>query len=299
MKGLFYIVGPTAVGKSSIAAAVAERLGAEIVSADAFQVYQGLDILTAKPDAATLARVPHHLISVVPLSEEMNVERFRAEALRLIDDIRSRGRLALVAGGSGFYVKALTHGLSPLPTANAALRARLAQFSHGELAARLQQLDPAGAQTVDLNNPRRVIRAIEIILLTGQSLAQQRRTWSVSEGSSAPGVLLLRDRADLYARIHQRVERMFEEGVVDEVRRAQASSETSAHAIGFVALQALIEGRITRGECIAAIQLATRRYAKRQLTWFRHQSNFEALNLTPLTHGAAVDWITEKVFSLS
>ena len=168
MKRVFFIVGPTATGKSEIAAEVASQLNAEIVSADAFQIYRGLDRLTAKPAQATLAKAPHHLLSAVPLGEEMNAEKFRAAAAAAIRDIQARGKNVIVAGGSGLYLKALTHGLSRLPAADPNLRAQLNELSLDELCGQLLQLDPATARTIDLKNRRRVTRALEICLLTGR-----------------------------------------------------------------------------------------------------------------------------------
>ena len=149
-----------------MAAEVAQQCGAEIVSADAFQIYRGLDLLTAKPDRETLAKTPHHLLSAIPLSEEMNAEKFRTLALDAIQKIHARGKAAIVVGGSGLYIKALTHGLTPLPSASRKLREQLNQFSAGELYVRLKALDPQTARTIDKKNPRRLIRAIEICLLT-------------------------------------------------------------------------------------------------------------------------------------
>src|SRR5438876_11186382 len=133
MKRVFFIVGPTATGKSEIAAEIARQLNAEIINADAFQIYRGLDLLTAKPETTTLAKAPHHLLGVAPLSEEMNVEKFRAAAVEAIRDIQARGKHAIVAGGSGLYLKALTHGLSQLPGTNRALREELGPAAGEEL----------------------------------------------------------------------------------------------------------------------------------------------------------------------
>jgi tRNA dimethylallyltransferase len=166
MNGVFFMVGPTATGKSDLAADVALRVDAEIVSADAFQIYEGLDLLSAKPDAATLAKVPHHLIGVAPLTEEMNAEKFRRRALEAIATIQTRGKRVVVAGGSGMYVKALTHGLSKLPMADRELREELNALETAELGKRLSGLDPATAGTIDLKNRRRLVRALEICLLT-------------------------------------------------------------------------------------------------------------------------------------
>src|SRR5204863_1000833 len=156
MKRTFFIVGPTAAGKSELAADVACETGAEIVSADAFQIYQGLDLLTAKPDASTLAKAQHHLICTTPFYAEMNAEKYRRAASRAIDEIHSRGKLAIVVGGSGLYVKALTHGLAPLPGSDPKLREKLNAMSLEKLQAQLAELDPEVAQKIDLKNRRRV-----------------------------------------------------------------------------------------------------------------------------------------------
>jgi len=293
---VFYIVGPTATGKSDLAADVAMRIDAEVVSADAFQIYEGLDLLSAKPDADTRAKVPHHLISVVPLTEEMNVETFRRRALESITAIQARHKRVVVAGGSGMYIKALTHGLSKLPPADAELRKELDALETPELGKRLAALDPATASTIDLKNRRRVVRAVEICLLTGQPAAAQRTSWPSGAGASAAGLFLWRDRDDLLTRIDQRVAAIFDRGVVNEVRSVTGISATAAGMLGLSEIRALIDGRISEAECMAAIQQATRRYAKRQLTWFRRQTNFEPLNLSLLSHDAAVERITERAF---
>ena len=156
MKRCFFIVGPTATGKSELAADVAHETGAEIVSADAFQIYRGLDLLTAKPDASTSAKAPHHLIGTTPLRDEMNAEKYRRAALRAIEEINSRCKLAIVVGGSGLYIKALTHGLAPLPESDPALREKLNAMSLDDLISQLVELDPETARKIDLKNRRRV-----------------------------------------------------------------------------------------------------------------------------------------------
>ena len=173
MGGVFFIVGPTATGKSEIAADVAHELGAEIVSADAFQIYRGLDLLTAKPDAATLAKVPHHLIGTMSILEEMNAEKFRNLALQTISEIHARGKLAIVVGGSGLYIKALTHGLSIAPAVDPNLRARLDELNLADLQKKLRSLDPDAA--VDFKNRRRVVRAIEICLRRDSELGKAKQ----------------------------------------------------------------------------------------------------------------------------
>jgi tRNA A37 N6-isopentenylltransferase MiaA len=230
-RGVFFIVGPTAIGKSELAADVAHELGAEIVNADAFQIYNGLDILTAKPGPATLAKAPHHLIGTVSILEEMNAEKFRRAAARDMAEIHRREKMVVVVGGSGLYIKALTHGL--------------------------------------------------------------HRDWKKVDVDPA-GVFVLRERNELYEQINRRVLTMFERGVIEEVRAAAALSATASKMIGLREIRQLLEGKMSILQCIAVIQQATRRYAKRQLTWFRHQTNFPPLNLSVLTHREAVQWISER-----
>jgi tRNA dimethylallyltransferase len=326
MRRAFFVVGPTATGKSELAADVAGEIGAEIVSADGFQIYRGLDLLNAKPDALTLAKASHHLIGTVPIAEGMNAEKFRRLASRAIDEINSRGRLAIVAGGSGLYIKALTHGLPPLPESDPALREKLNAMSLDDLWSQLVELDPQTARKIDLKNHRRVVRALEICLLSGKSASAQREQWTGNPGipksgglqsdagatrrspllertqtglSASPttGVFLFRNREELYGRINQRVEMMFERGVVEEVRTATEISATASQMIGLREIRELLAGKKSLPQCIAEIQQATRRYGKRQLTWFRRQTNFSPLNLSSLTHNEAVKWISLRILS--
>ncbi|MEY2510072.1 MAG: tRNA dimethylallyltransferase [Verrucomicrobiota bacterium] len=288
MKRVFFIVGPTAVGKSELAAAVAQRLGAEIVSADAFQIYRGLDLLTAKPDPATLAKAPHHLIGAVPLSEEMNAEKYRAMA----EEIIARDKPVIVVGGTGLYVKALTHGLATLPSANSKLREKLEGTTSEELFRSLCALDPDGAGKVDRQNRRRLIRAVEVCLLTGKPFSSQRIEWS--QALPENGVVVARERIELYARINQRVEEMFAAGVVEEVRAVKNLGPTAEKTLGLREIRTLLAGDVSQAECIAKIQQATRRYAKRQLTWFQRQSNFASLNLSAHRPAEAVELISQS-----
>src|SRR2546423_969029 len=287
MKRVFFIVGPTAVGKSELAAEVAQRTGAEVLSADAFQIYRGLDLLTAKPDPETRAKASHHLIGVMPLAEAMNAEKYRAAAEKII----ARGRPAVVVGGTGLYIKALTHGIAKLPGANSKLREKLEGTTSEELFRSLRSLDPMGVEKIDRQNRRRLIRAVEVCLLTGKPFSGQRRQWN--ETPPANGILLDRDRAELYARINQRVEEMFVAGVIEEARAAKDIGPTAEKTLGLREIRSLIAGEISQAECIARIQQATRRYAKRQLTWFRRQTNFPSLNLSAHRPDEAVELISQ------
>ena len=312
MPGVFFIVGPTAIGKSAMAAEMAEKLGAEVVNADAFQIYRGLDVLAGKPETRTQLRVPHHLLGSVPLGDVMSAAKFRASALRTLAGIRSRGKDAIVVGGSGLYVKALTHGFDDVPPPDLELRGRLNRLSLDQLVCQLQKTDPKLASRVDLKNRRRITRALEIAFgaknhsstewngavavgLGGGQISAAETAGAIrgERPGSESGVLLIRDRDDLYDRINNRVNAMFHQGVEEEVRALTEIGLTAARVLGLRQLQRFIAGEISRDECIAQIQQATRRYAKRQLTWFRHQSNFPKLNLTPFSYQEAVSAILQ------
>jgi tRNA dimethylallyltransferase len=277
MARAFFIVGPTATGKSQLAADVAREIGAEIVSADAFQIYRGLDLLTGKPEALTLTNVPHYLIGTVPLSEEMNAGKYRRVARSVIENINSRGKLAIVVGGSGLYIKALTHGLAPLPESDSKLREKLNALSLAELLSQLCEFDPDTAEKIDPKNRRRIVRAVEICLLSGKpasevvaagglsAVALAKEDESGRPGSSIPatGVFVFRDRNELYERINQRAQAMFEHGVIEQVRAAGTISATASQMIGLREIHELLLKRISLPHCIAEIRQATRRYAKR------------------------------------
>jgi tRNA dimethylallyltransferase len=320
MTRAFFIVGPTATGKSELAADVAAEMGAEIVSADAFQIYRGLDVLSAKPDGSILAKAPHHLIGTVPLSDEMNAEKFRREATRVIDEINSRSRIAIVVGGSGLYLKALTHGLAPLPESHPKLREKLNAMGLDELRSKLAKLDPETARNIDLKNRRRLTRALEICLLVGKPASGERKHWGAhassvpclascqthirrqdagasTQDACATGVFVFHDREQLYERINQRVEMIFQSGVIEEVRAAGITSATASQMIGLREIREMLAGKKSIPQCLAEIQQATRRYAKRQLTWFRRQTNFLPLNLSLLTYNEAVKWISLRMLS--
>src|SRR5207248_11767517 len=273
----FFLVGPTAVGKTALAIELAEQFDAEIVNADAFQVYRGLDVLTAKPDAEAQRRVRHHVLSQISLFETMSAASFRELARAALSDVHSRKKNAIVVGGSGLYLKAITHGFDQVPPPDPKLREELNRLPLKELAERLQKLSPELAARTDLRNPRRVVRAIEITSastvvprasIVGADVVLGPRS---ATATTACGVLLLRDRADLYQRINDRVNAMFRAGVEEEVRALTEVGPTAASALGLKEIRALVAGQISREECNAKIQQATRRYAKRQLTWFRHQ----------------------------
>jgi len=274
----FFVVGPTAVGKSELAVAAAERCGGEVVSADAFQIYAGLNILTAQPSPAVRARAPHHLVGELPITERCDVAKFLALAEKRIGEIQSRGRRPIVVGGTGLYVRAISHGLAELPPADAPLRAELESKPLADLLSHLAELDPTAVATIDRANPRRVVRALEVCLKTGEPFSRFREQWKRPR-FPLHGVVLARPRVELGARIDSRTEAMFRDGVVDEVRAVTAISDTAAQALGFREIRSLIAGQLRERECVERIQRATRQYAKRQLTWFRRDP-FSPLDLS-------------------
>jgi tRNA dimethylallyltransferase len=269
----YFLLGPTAVGKSDIAVELGKLLGGEIVGADAFQIYRGLETLTAAPTLELRRAVPHHLIGEVDPAHAFDVAQYERLARRRIAEIQSRGKTAIVCGGTGLYVRALTHGLNDLPAADPAIRAELDPLPVSELYRRFQALDPKGAEQIDRLNPRRLIRALEVCLQTGQPFSTFRDRWEAMP-AGLRGAVVLRDRAELNARIDARVEMMFKQGVVEEVATCTSAGPTASQAIGFREIRSFILGETTRAECIGAIQQATRRYAKRQLTWFRRETGF-------------------------
>jgi tRNA dimethylallyltransferase len=289
----FIIAGPTAIGKSEIAVAVAERCGGEIIGADAFQIYRGLDILTAKPSPALRARVPHHLIGAIPLTQSLDVGQYLNLARECIAQVSARGRVPLVVGGTGMYLRALMRGLADLPGADAALRAELEARPLADLQAQLAQLDPESASRLDLQNPRRVIRALEVCLLTGRPFSSFREQWPEPAPASC-GVVLTLDRATLNARIDRRTEAMFEAGVLEEVRASGEIGSTASQVLGLRELRADLRGELDRESCIAALAQATRQYAKRQMTWFRREPALEIVDVPATRQGEWVDRLAAR-----
>ncbi len=280
---LVVIVGPTASGKTSLALRLADavrRLGgeAEIVSADSQQVYRGMDVGTAKASAAERARVAHHLLDVVTPSEEMTAARFAALADAAIAGIAARGRHPIVAGGTGLYVRALLHGLFEGPPADPALRARLEREGTAALHARLAGVDPEAAARIDANDLRRLVRALEVYELTGTPISAHQRAHDVRNAPRrypARVVGLDPPRALLRRRIEERVDAMLAAGLIEEVRALAAAghdlSRRAFDAIGYREVRAHLVGALPREQIAGAMKAATRRFARRQLAWFRSE----------------------------
>ena len=282
------VTGPTGVGKSAFAATLAERLGGEIIGADAFQIYAGLPSLTAQPGRDLFSRVPHHLIGAIALEDTCDAARYAAAARRCIEEISARRRIPILVGGTGLYLKALTHGLASLPPVDPVLRAKIATLDLAAALTLLQANDPDAPAQIDARNPARVRRALEIVLATGEPLAKSRSAWSSpapsSQGNSAQscpaflGIVLDRNRDELRQRIADNVKSQFASGVVEEVRAVKSIGTTASRAIGFREIQSLIRDECSLADCKEAIITSTRQYAKRQSTWCRNQFSFPTIN---------------------
>jgi tRNA dimethylallyltransferase len=276
---LLIVAGPTGVGKTAAAVALARRVPIEVVSADSRQVYRGMDVATGKPTAAEQRAVRHHLIDMVEPDERYHAARFRAEAAAAIADIRARGRVPVVVGGTGLYVRALLRGLDPAPPADPAFREELAAVAarrgRGALHARLHAEAPALACRLHPNDTVRVVRALERLRAGGGTAARQER-WQGEDGPYAPiYVGLTMDRAALAARLRARAQAMVERGLLDEVRallaRGLGPELPSMHGIGYREFVQVARGQATVAAAQALMQRDTLRYAKRQWTWFARE----------------------------
>lgn len=274
------IMGPTASGKSALALALAERLGGEIVNADSMQVYRDFRILTARPSAEEEGQAPHHLYGHVDGAEAYSTGRWLTDALAAIANIRARGSMPIVVGGTGLYFKALTQGLAEIPAADpevrAALRERAEREGSAALHAELMTRDPQTAARLEPNDTPRILRALEVLETTGESISAFQSNTTPALGADAwRGLALTPDREKLYSAINERFEVMLEAGALDEVRafaaRNLAAALPSVKAHGAPALSAYLRGEITLADAAEIGKRDTRRYAKRQFTWIGGQ----------------------------
>jgi len=263
------IAGATGVGKTDLAIEVAQSLRTEIVGADAFQIYLGLDVLTGKPTPPQLRSIKHHLVSFVPLTDTFDAYRYAALARQAILALNQKGVIPLVVGGTGFYVQALERPLPSLPSAIHSLRSELEQRSTQALLEQLALRDPGAFDCIDRQNRRRVIRALEVCIISGKPFSSFIKGSPPDPG--IPRVFLERPRDVLVERINRRVEQMFARGVVEEVAAVEQIGSTASQAIGFSLIRRLLAGEINKSSCRNLICEQTRQYAKRQTTWFRRQ----------------------------
>jgi tRNA dimethylallyltransferase len=277
---LFLIAGPTASGKSALALALAERIGGEVVGADALQLYRDLHILSARPSPEEEARAPHHLFGIADAADGWSVGRWLRAAEPVLEEIAARGRPAIVVGGTGLYFRALTEGLAQLPAIPTEIRERMhKRFDDiGEAAfrAELAAVDPAAEARIAPGDRQRLARALEVHAATGRALSDWQKAAAPVVAGEYQAVALEPAREELYARCDARFEAMIEAGAIDEVRGLLARRLDPAlpimKAVGVRELGACISGDLGLAEAIALAQQQTRRYAKRQMTWLRNQT---------------------------
>lgn len=276
-----YITGPTGVGKSAFATLLSLQIGGEIVGADAFQIYRDLPILSSQPNHGQQKLVEHHLIGTLPVTELCDAALYHEMALQAIQKIEARNHFPIITGGTGLYIRSLISPLDSLPKADEALRASFTLLSQEALLACLEKLDPDALHLIDIKNRRRIERALEIVIQSGSPLNE---VWRKKREPVPPalGFFLFRERDDLYQRIETNVKNMFLQGVVQEVAALESLSlsKTASMALGLREIQAHLRGEISLKNSIEKITQATKRYAKRQLTWFKNQHTFLPWNLS-------------------
>ena len=278
MHNLICIAGPTASGKTALSIALAKELDAEIVSCDSMQVYRRMDIGTAKPSPEEREGIPHHMLDVAEPDEDFSVSRYCAQADPIVEDILRRGKTAIIVGGTGLYMDSLIKGNAFAPFPSTGMREMLEQKPVEQVYAQLQSVDPEAAARLHLSDKKRIIRAMEVYLETGQTITEHNRRTQAIPPKYTPVWFALEDesRQALYDRIDRRVDVMLQQGLIKEIEDLLASGIsakcTAMQAIGYKEFIAALDGRITIEEAAAQVQQASRHYAKRQLTWFRRNS---------------------------
>lgn len=300
-KPLICIVGPTASGKTALSLALAEALNGEVVSADSMQIYKSMNIATAKPSLEERRGIAHHMMDIIEPWKTYSVARYVNEASAAIDDIHARGRMPIVAGGTGLYIDSLLRGMDfASQPGDEEYRESLEIKSGDELLGMLYQVDPKQAEKLHVNDKKRIIRALEVYHTTGERLSEHNentKDYPKRYNACIIGITY-RDRQLLYDRINLRVEKMLEDGILDELQALLESgidkTVTAFQAIGYKELMPYIEGKCSLDEACESLKQATRRYAKRQLTWFRRNSEInwiyadEMKNFTELLHASTV-----------
>ena len=272
---VIYITGATASGKSALAMRLANTLGGEIISVDSMQVYCGLNIGTAKPSSQEQNEIQHHLIDVAQLSEAFDAAQFVSLAQQALKLIWKRGRVPIFCGGTGLYFRALIEGLGESPPGDESLRDELAQMPIESLVTELSIKDPEAAKQVDLKNSRRLLRAIEVIRLTGRPYSEQRIGWDNVDKAPQNLFCISREVDVLNQRIHKRVDEMFNQGLVEEtqtlIKKGLRNNRNACQALGYRQVLDLLDGKLDLENVVQQVKTKTRQFAKRQRSWFRNQ----------------------------
>jgi len=273
---LIIIQGPTGVGKTDIALSLAEKLPVELINADSMQVYRYMDIGTSKPDSRAQRAVPHHLLSIVNPDEPFDAAQFMMRGRQAIAQIVSRGNHPVVVGGTGLYIKSLTRGLFSGPAKDEKLRETLGRMETGRLYKKLEQIDPDAARRINDGDSVRIIRALEVFYLTGETMSQHQHKHSFQDMPyTCLRLCLTREREDLYRRIEKRVDQMIQQGFIREVRKllemGYAPQLKSLGSIGYKQIAAYLYGTLSLEDAVFQTKRDTKRFAKRQFTWLRRE----------------------------
>jgi len=281
-KKIIFLVGPTAVGKSEAAVYLAKKINAEIISLDSMQIYKGMDIITSKPRETLLKRIKHYLIGVVLPSKEYNVSEYRKASLKIIEEVTDKGKIPLFVGGTGLYMSVLIDGIFELKSPSGKIRDHLYKIAKNKGSAylyrKLVKVDPSAAKKIHPNDLRRIIRALEVFKSTGKQISQlQQLRHGLGDQYDIKVFCLQLDKIMLYKRIDSRVERMFRQGLLKEVKGLlkKQLSKTASSAIGIKEINGLFDNQYDLDKAKSLIKQNTRRYAKRQLTWFRKDIRIE------------------------
>lgn len=293
MKKVIVLLGPTGVGKTAASILLAKELETEIISADSMQIYRHMDIGTAKPSAEELAVVRHNMIDIVEPSEAYSAGRYLSEVSSVIERLLNGGRTPLIVGGTGLYIKAMTRGLFSGPSSDLEFRERLIEMETerpGSLYERLSETDPEAAARIERNNIRRIIRAIEVSEISGRPMSFMQKEMTSPLPYEFIKIGITRQREELYGMIDLRVDAMFRAGLVDEVRRvlAMGPDRTPMQAIGYKEIARYLDDEIDLKEAERLIKRNSRRYAKRQFTWFRQEEGIHWIDVTGINESMKV-----------
>ncbi len=302
---VIFIVGPTATGKTRLSVKFAKRINGEIVSADSMQVYKGMRILSQAPAAAERSAVKHHLVAVLDPSTVYNVNAFREKATEAIRSIIRRGKIPIVVGGSGLYIRALVDGLFPSPEADMGFRRKIEKFIKNNGSARahkkLAGIDPISAAGIHQNDARRIIRALELYHTTGRTMTELKTdTKGLKDEFNIKIFGLIRPRDDMYRLIEERVDRMFDSGIVREVKLLlkRRVSKTSSAVLGLKEVAGLLKGEYDLETAKELLKMNTRRFAKRQLTWFKADRRIKWIDLMKTSSREALNIMTKGVIKI-
>ncbi|MEW6068402.1 MAG: tRNA (adenosine(37)-N6)-dimethylallyltransferase MiaA [Nitrospirota bacterium] len=311
MNKVIILLGPTGVGKTNVSILLAKALATEIISADSMQIYRYMDIGTAKPTSEERAVVKHHMIDIVDPWESFNTGKYIAMVVPIIENLHSKGKIPIVVGGTGLYIKALTRGIFSGPSADWTLREELLSMEKdekGSLFNYLKELDPETAERIMPNDKRRIIRALEVCLKSNRAISDMQKKLTRPLPYEFIKIGLTRDRKELYRMIEERVDRMIDRGFVEEVKRlinlisgsglkTPNAELSSMQAIGYKEIAMYIKGNISLDEAVRLIKRGTKRYAKRQFTWFKKEEDIHWCDITGVYDNSDIFMQVRKILN--